>query len=179
MNTYEKINTLVSSSQKGNKKSLEVLLEILHPLLCSKCKHYFGYVDDDLYQNGVMRTLELIYAFDFDKNTRFLGYMKFMLSCFYWELKKEELKGKEKERLTDAIHEEKEYVEDFEDLEMKEIFSVLNEKELKVIQKHILYGHTLIEVSKSMNISYNWAKQLKYNGLKKLKNFYADLSYKK
>ena len=176
MNTYEEINELVRMSQEGDKDSLEKLLDILNPLLISKCKHYFGYISEDLYQNGVIKSIELINNFDFKKNTKFLGYMKFMISCFYWDQKKDELNSKEVSVDFNDNQSKEVYVEDFSNIETLEALSILNATELKVIDKNLIQGHTLSEIAKQMDISCSWVKQVKAKAVKKLVKYY-NLNY--
>ncbi|WP_099190143.1 sigma-70 family RNA polymerase sigma factor [Tepidibacter mesophilus] len=173
MNAYEEINELVKMSQQGDTDSLEKLLDILKPLLISKCKHYFGYISEDLYQNGVIKSIELINSFDFKKNTKFLGYMKFMISCFYWDQKKDELNSKEVSVDFNGNQIKEVYVEDFSSIETIEALSILNATEIKVIEKNLIQGHTLLEISKDMDISYSWVKRVKSQAVKKLEKYYS------
>ncbi|CAH2215058.1 sigma-70 family RNA polymerase sigma factor [Tepidibacter aestuarii] len=173
MNAYEEINELVKKSQNGDKDSLEKLLDTLKPLLISKCKHYFGYINEDLYQNGVIKSIELIQNFDFKKNTKFLGYMKFMISCFYWDQKKDELNSKEVSVNFDDNQSKDVYIEDFSNIETIEALSILNATEIKIVEKNLIQGHTLLEISKEMGISYSWVKRVKSQSVKKLEKYYS------
>jgi RNA polymerase sporulation-specific sigma factor len=173
LNTYEEINELVKMSQRGDNDSLEKLLDMLKPLLISKCKHYFGYINEDLYQNGVIKSIELISNFDFKKNTKFLGYMKFMISCFYWDQKKDELKSKEISIDFDDNQSKEIYTEDFSNIETIEALSILNNTEIKVVEKNLIQGHSLLEIAKEMNISYSWVKRVKSQAIKKLQKYYS------
>ena len=172
MNTYEEINDCVRLAQTGDVAALGTLIESISPLIKSKCKHYFGFVSEDNYQNGVLKSIELILSYDFERNTRFLGYMKYMLSCYFWDLKKEELKHLQRE-ICKEQESEIAYEEDYSSLEVKEVLSVLNHKELEVITSCIIEGNTLVKTSKDLNISYNWTKQLKKSGLLKIKKIFT------
>ncbi|OPJ55302.1 sigma-70 family RNA polymerase sigma factor [Alkalithermobacter paradoxus] len=172
MCTYEEINNLVKLSNKGCKTSLESLITTLKPLIISKCKHYFGYVNEDLYSDGILRSIELIKNFDFEKNTKFLGYMEYMLSCFYWDKKRKLLKESENEMLIDDSIEHS-YEEDYSFIDIEECLSMLNDKERYIITQHILNGDTLVNISKNLNISYKYTKSLKSKAIKKLNIFFS------
>ncbi|KXZ40561.1 RNA polymerase sporulation-specific sigma factor [Alkalithermobacter thermoalcaliphilus JW-YL-7 = DSM 7308] len=172
MKNYERINNLVVSCQNGCKKSLESLIDALSPLIKAKCKHYFGYVDEDLYSDGILRLIELINDFDFEKNTRFLGYIEYMISCFYWDKKRRQLKESSKEIIVDEYIEHI-YEEDFSIIDIQDIFSILSDKEKYIIIENVLNKDTLVNISKDLNISYKYAKLLKSRAIRKLHTLFS------
>ena len=85
---YEMIEQLAVKASKGCSHSESELLELFTPLLISKCKFYFGKYDEDLIQDGKVRLIELIRLFDPERGSHFCGYVKYMISTFYWNAKR-------------------------------------------------------------------------------------------
>ena len=88
---YSEIERLLKASKKGDKKSKEVLLLKLNPLIISSIKRYYNKVEmyDDLIQEGYEVVLKCIEDYDPKKKTKFLGYVKVMLKYKYLDKHKE------------------------------------------------------------------------------------------
>ena len=151
---------------------LEALLTYLTPLLQKKIRHYFGSLEregrEDLLHDGYLRSIELIEAFDTERGIPFLGYMKRMLGCFYFDRRKAAAKTENRCSF------DEQYMQPEEDLRLREIeiedlLRVLNEKEERIVRENVLLGQKLIRVAEEIGISYLYAKEVKRNALKKLR----------
>lgn len=175
--TIEQVETALlgykgASDEREKERHLDRLLLYLTPLLCKKIRYYFGVMHEeerrDLLHDGYIRTIELIEAFDMERGIRFLGYMKRMLGCFYFD------KRKAAAKFGDRCGFQEEYMEAQEDVQLKnveirDLLRVLSEKEERVIVENVIGGRKLITVSKEMGISYMYAKEVKRKALRKLR----------
>lgn len=176
-NSYEQ----VQEALEGWKRSVEVvkkeqylgqLLDYLTPLIKKKIRYYFGYLGQDkqeeLMQEGYLRSIELIRDFDMNRGVLFLGYMKRMLGCFFFDKRKAVTKQK------DTCQFEEEYMDpandpEYSGVEVEDWLRLLNQKEGFIIRQHVLGGRKLIRLAEEMNISYVYAKEIKRNALRKLR----------
>lgn len=176
--TMEQVDAAVAGYKEAGSEEekayhLDRLLLYLTPLLCKKIRYYFGVMNSedrsDLLQDGYIRTIELIDAFDRDRGVRFLGYMKRMLGCFYFDRRKAAA------RFEDRCSFEEDYMEAQEDVqlcnvEIRDLLRVLNEKEERLIIENVIGGRKLVTVSAEMGISYMYAKEIKRKALRKLRS---------
>lgn len=163
-----------AGSAEEKEHHLNCLLLYLTPLICKKVRHYFGITDEegrrDLVHDGYIRAIELIDAFDRERGIRFLGYMKRMLGCFYFD------KRKAAAKFENRCSFQEDYMEPQEDVrlcnvEIRDLFRVLSEKEERLIIENVLGGKKLIRVSEEMGISYIYAKEVKRKALRKLRKY--------
>lgn len=161
-----------ASDEREKEQHLDCLLLYLTPLLCKKIRYYFGVMREeerkDLLHDGYIRTIELIEAFDMERGIRFLGYMKRMLGCFYFDKRKAEVKTAVRYGFEEGYMEASEDVE-LLNVEIRDWLKVLSEREERLIVENVIVGRKLITVSKEMGISYMYAKELKRKALKKLR----------
>lgn len=180
MNDQNKVTSLLLnyriSDDPKRKKLLEPALLALKPMLCKYCKYYFGFVSEDLIQDGYVELIRLINLYD-DKHTDvpILGYLKRMTGWFYYSKKRKAAKNQDTEcHLTDVmesiIGDEHNNIEEYDENDAVHSFlNTLNDKESEIVKRHILYEQPLVVVCKEMEISYSYGKKLKNSALKKMK----------
>ncbi|KDR94942.1 RNA polymerase sporulation-specific sigma factor [Peptoclostridium litorale DSM 5388] len=173
---YEMIEELAIKASKGCSQSESKLLELFTPLLISKCKFYFGKYDEDLIQDGKVRLIELIRLFDPEKGSHFCGYVKYMISTFYWNAKRhimalgdvEGVCGSEGDYSSSAIS-------DFSGIEYAELHMLVDS--LPSIHKNLIglvfyEDLTILQASRSMGISYSYALKIKSDAMGMLRSSY-------
>lgn len=170
---------LLQRYNEGDHEAAGEIITRIEPMIMKRCKHYFGYVDEDLMQQGRMRCIILIQRYDRNfVGVKFLGYLNRMLSCYFWDLKKLDLKKErfeqyygenEQKRLYEIKYDEAGY----DEVELESLISCLNEKERYVVRANILIGKKLIDTAKELGISYEYSKDIKKSALKKLRNVVA------
>lgn len=80
------INYIILESIKGDKKSQEILINKLHPLIYKNIYKYYKSDDtniEDLVQEGYLVILNSLKTFDKEHDVHFLGYVKTNLVFFY------------------------------------------------------------------------------------------------
>jgi len=80
------INYIILESLKGDKKSQEILLSKLHPLIYKNIYRYYSQDDhivEDLVQEGYVVILKSLKSYEENKGVHFLGYIKSNLFYFY------------------------------------------------------------------------------------------------
>lgn len=179
--TYEQIKKALegyksSAGDPIQRQYLSDLLIYLSPLIKKKARYYFGRVSEDcwedLIQDGYLRSIELIEAFDLQRGTRFLGYMQRMLGCFFFDKKKAAAKMKNQCSFQEEYMDVQED-QNFSVVELRDLFQMLSTKETHIVCAHILQGRKLIQVAKELHISYVYAKELKRNALHKLRKSFC------
>lgn len=168
----------------GDPDDLELLLKKIKPLIIGTCKHYFGFYNEDLLQSGAVCCIESIQKFDFGfENIRYLGYQKEKLEFFYLALKRETVKSSSREvfagvdgsyLLEDSAYDEKGY----DHVELESLLGGLNEKERYIIEKNIFHQESLVDISKTLGISYDYAKELKRKAISKLRRLSQNTYYR-
>lgn len=168
----------------GDPEDLALLLEKIKPLIIGTCKHYFGFYNEDLLQSGAVCCIESIQKFDFGfENIRYLGYQKEKLEFFYLALKRETVKASSREvfvgvdgsyLLEDSAYDEKGY----DKVELESWLGRLNEKERYIIEKNIFHEESLLDISKILGISYDYAKELKRKAISKMRKLSQNTYYK-
>lgn len=167
----------------GDTEDLGILLEKIKPLVISTCRHYFGFYNEDLLQSGAVCCIESIQKFDFGiKNIRYLGYQKEKLEFFYLGLKRETAKISTKEVFSGVdgsyLLEDSGYTErGYDIVECQSFLNVLNEKERYIIEKNIFHEESLLDISKTLGISYDYAKELKRKAISKLRKLSKNTYY--
>ena len=131
---YAVVEMLMAKAKCGDNDAMAELIERMEPLIITCCRRYFGYMDEDLMQMGRMKCIMLIREFDVDRDIRFLGYMKSMLSYYFWDIKKKDIRLTENE--TSMTQENENYVQDRPVIEMgygwieiEDLLNGLTEKE--------------------------------------------------
>ncbi len=166
---------LHSTNTEERSLFLEDILTKLRPMLLARCRYYFGYFTEDLVQQGYVRLIELIDAYDECRTeVPVLGYLNRMMACYYFSLNRKLRKEKERnfsleeevlENIRDDAEEERVFQND-----VQELLKVLNEREYILIREHILRHKTLKSVCEKMNISYTYGKKIKQTSLRKMKS---------
>lgn len=170
---YEIIERLRIGAKYGDKESMEELIKRIEPLIISSCKHYFGYIDEDLFQQGILKFIMLLHEFDAKRGVKFLGYIKKMLNCYFWDLKKENLKLVENE--VSITQENERYINDrcfaesgYAEVEIDDLLNALTEKERYIIIRNVMEKRKLVDIAREMGINYDYAKTIKKSALSKL-----------
>lgn len=172
---YLIFNELIAKYQDGEEEALGEIIRRVEPLIAKRCRYYFGYADEDLMQDGRMRCIVLIRRYDRNFiGVKFLGYLNRMLSCYFWDLKKAELKKAKYEyqiadegsrSMNNMAYEENGYAE----VELLDLIEGLGEKEKYVVRENILSGKKLIDTARELGISYEYSKDIKKSALAKLR----------
>ncbi len=174
-NSYRTIDDALTLAKKGSDEAEGMLIEMLEPLMVKKCRHYFGYVNEDLLQQGRIRTLELIRRFDpSKKEIRFLGYMERFLNCFFWDLKRTELKAKTRSVFLSVDEESPESIfydePGFESIEMRDLLESLDKTQRYIIMQNVMYGATLERIGMTLKLPRDRVKYLKKKALMTLRS---------
>lgn len=174
-NSYRTIDDALTLAKKGSDEAEGMLIEMLEPLMVKKCRHYFGYVNEDLLQQGRIRTLELIRRFDpSKKEIRFLGYIERFLNCFFWDLKRTELKAKTRSVFLFADEESPESISydepGFESIEMRDLLESLDKTQRYIIMQNVMYGATLERIGTTLKLPRDRVKYLKKKALMTLRS---------
>ncbi len=174
-NSYRTIDDALTLAKKGSDEAEGMLIEMLEPLMVKKCRHYFGYVNEDLLQQGRIRTLELIRRFDpSKKEIRFLGYMERFLNCFFWDLKRTELKAKTRSVFLSVDEESPESIfydePGFESIEMRDLLESLDKTQRYIIMQNVMYGATLERIGTTLKLPRDRVKYLKKKALMTLRS---------
>lgn len=177
---YLCIEDLLRKYRDGDSESLVILLEKLEPLIISKCRHYFGTINEDLFQSGRLCCIESIQKFDFSfENIKFLGYQKIQLDYYFRDLKRSQIKHDSHEYLLssegDGLIESNIYEEEgYSIVEIKSALSILADKERYIVEHNIMQGETLKKIATDLGISYDYSKEIKKKALLKLRKLAED-----
>ncbi len=177
-NQYSKIEELAVKASKGCKQSESRLVELFTPLLISKCRFYFGKYDEDLIQDGKIRLIELTRAFDPEKGSHFCGYIKYMISTFYWNTKRHALAlgalegmcGSEDDYSHSAVSSFKGI--EYADLNM--LVDSLPRLHKKLVNLVFYNDLTVLQASKELEISYSYALRIKAEAVRTLRKSYLE-----
>ena len=173
-NSYEEIDLCLALAKAGDRDKMGELIVMLEPLIKKQVRYYFGRLDEDFMQMGRIRAFELIERFDpAFTDIKFLGYMKRFLGCFFWDLKKQELKNADlingfvdMEELSEIAT----YVEEgFLRIETEDLLQGLSPSERYVIEAHVMDRVSLAELSREMGLSRDQVRYLKKKGLDSLR----------
>ncbi len=172
-NTYEDIEQALIGYKEATatwdkQEYLRQLLAYITPLIKKKIRHYFGYVDEDLLQLGYVRTIELIDNYEMERNILFMGYMKRMLGCYYYDEKRKQVKAGDLVEYDETFM-ELDYESGYFDIELEDLLKGLSYKERYVVERHIMEKSLLKNVAQELDLSYVYAKELKRNAIKKLR----------
>ncbi|MGB5822672.1 MAG: sigma-70 family RNA polymerase sigma factor [Proteocatella sp.] len=178
-NEYQVFEELLRCYRNGDSDAAGEIILKVDPMIKKRCRHYFGFENEDLMQEGRLRCFELIVAYNMDfVDVRFLGYLKQMLSYFFGDLKKRQKNILDNEFLStygDAADCELSLIEDeraaltYTAIELEEIMSILDDSERDIIMENIMHGKKLVEVSWEKNLNYEKARIIKRRALEKLK----------
>lgn len=152
------------------KEILSFLLQQVEPLIRSLCRHYFGTLEEDRLQNGRLRSLELILGYDRHyPGVKFFGYMKRMLQCYFWQMKRSDLKESALLLTCDEMSFYSFESHEYHNVWIDDLLGRLTEKEEYLVREHVLKGKTLKQSGEELHISYSYAKELKRKSLQKLR----------
>ncbi len=160
------------------KSLLEDIIICLKPLLIKSSKHFFGYIDEDLIQEGNLHLIKLINKFDQSRNDNFIGYAKYMINAFYFDLKRKDTLNKKRNVYLDnnkKLDNLNSKTIEFEDsinnnLNLFELSKSLDENEKIIFKYHLLNNYKLKEIEKFKNIKYRKLLYTKKKLVDKLKN---------
>ncbi|AHM57315.1 hypothetical protein EAL2_c20340 [Peptoclostridium acidaminophilum DSM 3953] len=159
---------------EGCKDSTHELVERFTPLLRGKCRQYFGVVDEDLLQDGIVKLLELIRDFEPQRGANFCGYAKYMISTFYWNLKRKRILEESRRAEADVSdeHSERSGACDYEiaGVETRMALETLPEAQRDVIELIYMQGLSTDETAKRLGISYSYASKLSRRALRQLRD---------
>lgn len=175
---YNRIEKLAKKASNGCTDSEAELVELFTPLLISKCKFYFGKYDEDLIQDGKVRLIELIRLFDPEKGSHFCGYIKYMISTFYWNSKRhilalgdvEGMCGSEDDYSQSAVSSFK----GIEYAELNMLVDALPKLHKKLIVLVFYNDLTVLQASKELEISYSYALRIKAEAVRMLRKSYFE-----
>ena len=173
INTYYEIEEALIGYKTAERaiykqEFLKQLLAYITPLIKKKIKHYFGFIDEDMLQCGYVKSIELIDRYDMYRGVLFMGYMKRMLSCYYFDEKRKQVK------VGDIVEFDETYIEADQEMgymmiELDDLLKCLSIKEKYLVENHIMNKQILKQTAIDLDISYVYAKELKRNALKKLR----------
>jgi len=159
---------------EGCKDSTYELIERFTPLLRGKCRQYFGVVDEDLLQDGIVRLLELIRDFEPQRGANFCGYAKYMISTFYWNLKRKRMAEESRHAETDVSDEHSGCLGTCDDeiagVETRMALETLPAAQRDVIELIYMQGLSTDETAKRLGISYSYASKLSRRALTSLRD---------
>lgn len=157
--------------------ALAEILNRLRPMLIRRCRHYFGYINEDLMQSGYLELIERMQTYDVQRTeVPVLGYLNRMISCHYFSLRRRE--GRDSDRLCMIEREVLENIHDpsveqrDQQENLNDLLSVLSPRERQLVTEHILEKQSLKLVCKRMEISYSYAKKIKQASIWKMKEQY-------
>ncbi|MGL5439578.1 MAG: sigma-70 family RNA polymerase sigma factor [Filifactoraceae bacterium] len=165
------LNEYFNAEESENKKNLlQQLLFIIRPLIIASCKHYYGITTEDLIQDGYEKAIKLIYNYDVTlTEVKFLGYMKRMLMCYYWDKKRAELKNTYKEVSDDNLEERGYKEQGFDKVELKDILGILSERERQIVVLVYIKGYRQKSVANDLGLSLAYVKEVLYKSRKKMR----------
>lgn len=174
-NNYIKVETLLNeylACQEPHTKSLLLgeLLIMIRPLIAACCKHYYGLAEEDQIQDGYERAIKLINAYDPSlTNIKFLGYMKRMMMCYYWEIKRGELRNPSLEVSEGQLPEEGYEEQGYKKIELTDLLNILSPREKEIVSRVYLQGHKQKSVAQDLGVSLAYIKEALYKARKKMR----------
>jgi RNA polymerase sigma factor (sigma-70 family) len=184
------INYIIQESLKGNKKSQEILLNKLHPLIYKNIYIYYSQDDhivEDLVQEGYVVILKSLKSYEENKGVHFLGYVKTNLFYFYKNYYRDTKNQRKTISLNQNIGEQNNSQEigsimigcaldPIEEVllkdEINELFNnikKLSKKEQKILNMFYIDELEIKEISNHLQKAYRTVVWRKYIALKKLK----------
>lgn len=184
------INYIIRESLKGNKKTQEILLNKLHPLIYKNIYKYYSHDNDiveDLVQEGYVVILNSLKSYEETKEVHFLGYVKSNLYYFYKNYYRDTKNHRKTISLNQNIGEQinsqelgsimigcaldpiEEILIKYEISELLTNIKKLSPKEQKVLSMYYIDELEVREISCQLQIAYRTVIWRKYMALKKLK----------
>lgn len=82
---YKELEDLVVKAKSGDKKSKEIIIEKLSPLIIKSIRRNYNNLNEfeDLVQEGRVQVLQCIEDYDLNRETYFAGYVQAMLRYLY------------------------------------------------------------------------------------------------
>lgn len=184
------INYIILESIKGNKKSQEILLNKLHPLIYKNIYKYYKSDDiivEDLVQEGYMVILKSLETYNEKQDVRFLGYVKTKLVFFYKNYYRDTKNQREtislnqkllnwnngieiEDRIAEEIIDPIDKI--FKEDEINELLTnieKLTKKEQNVLNMYYWDNLSMFEISNELHIAYRTVIWRKYSAIQKLK----------
>ncbi|HAQ41843.1 MAG TPA: hypothetical protein DCM73_14110 [Clostridiales bacterium] len=184
------INYIIRQALKGDKKSQEILLQKLKPLIYKNIyAHWYVSEDitEDLAQEGYAVILESLKTYDKEKDVHFLYYVQTRLVYFYKNYYRNSQKsdqevststpiGQEDFRLEDILKSSSDTLDTVisheETRELLANIKKLSKKEQEILYLYYYEQLNMYEISQNLNIPYNTVRGIKYTAIKKLRNKY-------
>lgn len=182
---YKEFERLVIKAKKGDKKSKEIIVEKLTPLIIKSIRRYYNNLNEfeELLQEGRVQTLQCIEDYDMDRNTYFIGYVQAMLRFLYLNKHKakkttslnlkvgEDEEGELIDLLADDVDIEEEIIQE----EIKgDLYKALDKLTLR--QKEVIYYFyfremPIKEIGELLGIKYRTVVNTKTQALRKLRSY--------
>ena len=182
---YKDFNKRFKKAREGDVKSVEGILEDLHPLIITSIKRYYYKTDlfDDLIQDGRLLILECIKNYDESKGVYFLGYVKSKLKYLYLNKHKEKREllilnkkgnNNEDDDFIDLLESgDNSILDQIIELEegktLRQAILKLPKRQRQVIISYFYQGLSIKEISDKYNIAYRTVVNVKAAALKKLR----------
>lgn len=186
------INYIIHNSLIGDKKSQEILLEKLKPLIFKNIYKYFRADDskvDDMVQEGYIVILQALNDYDKKQNVHFLQYVKIKIEFFYKnyyrsnknnnEISLSEEIGENHLELEKILQSNIDVIENLisieSSLELLACVKKLNLDEQNLIMLYYFKNVPLVKISRLYNIPYSTLQRRKKKSLDKLKEMLGEV----
>lgn len=185
VNNSSDINYIIHESLNGDKKSQEILLKSLHPLIYKNIYKYHNFKEnivEDLVQDGYIVILECLSNYDENHHVHFLGYVKTKLFYFYKNHFRNNYKYKKFISLNDIQNSELENLSLIEkyDISQEVIekeainelllnLNILSKKEQTVLKMYYEDDLSIRDISNNLNIPYRTVTSIRYTAVVKLR----------
>lgn len=180
------INHIIHESLNGDKKSQEILLERLRPLIYKNMYRYYRPWDineEDMVQEGYAEILQSLKSFDSSRNVHFLHHVKTRLTYLYRNQYRKTRRLKSETSLSSLIGDNlqledilgsstcvmDDYNQKEEKAELAECFRQLSKKEQDIVSMYYCGGLSMVAISKKLNIKYSTVSAIKSRALRKLR----------
>ncbi|MEL7647834.1 MAG: sigma-70 family RNA polymerase sigma factor [Sedimentibacter sp.] len=180
------INHIIQESLNGDKKSQEILLERLRPLIYKNIYRYFKPWDisaEDMVQEGYAEILQSLKSFDSGRNVHFLHYVKTRLTYLYRNQYRKARRLKRETSLSSLIGDSlqlehvlgsctcvvEEYILKEEKAELSRCLRQLSKKEQEIVSMYYCTGLSMVAISSRLGIKYSTVSAIKSRALRKLR----------
>lgn len=172
MKTYEDVENLVKiffeSDEFEKNIALEEIIDSFKPLIVKLMMKYFKRYDEDLMQDGIVELIQRTIDYDYKHYNKFSAYIKNFMELYF---RRVYFKNIYQNNLTnDELYENDISQNDVYDIEIQSIVENLEEKQSYIIKRNVLENKKLKLVAKELNISYVYAKKIKQQAIKIIKN---------
>ena len=157
MKTYEDVENLVKiffeSDEFEKNIALEEIIDSFKPLIVKLMMKYFKRYDEDLMQDGIVELIQRTIDYDYKHYNKFSAYIKNFMELYFRRVYFNDISQN-----------------DVYDIEIQSIVENLEEKQSYIIKRNVLENKKLKLVAKELNISYVYAKKIKQQAIKIIKN---------